>query len=310
MKKVLVTGAAGAIGQKVLKYLLSEGKYEITALDLRTKKSYKALKKYRKRVNIIYGDINDHILIEALVKDQDFIIHLASIMPPFADIKKNLGYAVEYKGTENIIKAINYYNPNVYLVYVSSTTIYGNVKSAKVTSKLNIGELDYFAQTKRDVESIIKEKLANYTLVRLPLILTNPKNNAFMYNIKRNLIVESITDNDAAFLLVKLLEKKEKYLKCTLNASGGDATKDKYANILANVLNYYGLSFKYLISKFFVDKNFYSPFLEDTTSLEEDIEYRSESLTSYYLTIKRINKKRFLNRLLAKPIVFILRHKK
>ena len=37
MKKVLVTGAAGVIGQKVIKYLLSEGKYEITALDLRTK---------------------------------------------------------------------------------------------------------------------------------------------------------------------------------------------------------------------------------------------------------------------------------
>ena len=59
MKKVLVTGASGSIGLKVIKYLLSEGKYEITALDLRNKGNQKRLKKYRRRINIIYGDINE-----------------------------------------------------------------------------------------------------------------------------------------------------------------------------------------------------------------------------------------------------------
>ena len=106
MKKVLVTGASGAVGLNVIKYLLSEGKYEITALDLRVKNNSKKLKKYRRRINIIYGDINDNVLIDALVKDQDYIIHLASVLPPLSDIKKDIGEEVEYKGTENIIKAI------------------------------------------------------------------------------------------------------------------------------------------------------------------------------------------------------------
>ena len=110
MKKVLVTGASGTIGSLVIKYLLSEGKYEITALDLRTKNSHKVLKKYRRRINIIYGDINDNVLMEALVKDHDYIIHLAGVMPPLADIKKGLSDKVEYNGTKNIIKAINFYN--------------------------------------------------------------------------------------------------------------------------------------------------------------------------------------------------------
>ena len=43
MKKVLITGAAGVVGLKAIKYLLSEGKYEITALDLRTKNSQKKM---------------------------------------------------------------------------------------------------------------------------------------------------------------------------------------------------------------------------------------------------------------------------
>ena len=73
MKKVLVVGAAGAVGIHTVKYLLSEGKYEITILDLKNKKSFNRLKRFRKRVNILYGDVTDRILIEALVKDHDYI---------------------------------------------------------------------------------------------------------------------------------------------------------------------------------------------------------------------------------------------
>ena len=55
MKKVLVTGAGGAIGVHVIKYLLSEGNYEITALDLKNKRVMNNLKRYRKRINIVYN---------------------------------------------------------------------------------------------------------------------------------------------------------------------------------------------------------------------------------------------------------------
>ena len=41
MKKVLVIGAGGTIGLCLLKFLLAEGKYEITAVDLKNNKSIK-----------------------------------------------------------------------------------------------------------------------------------------------------------------------------------------------------------------------------------------------------------------------------
>ena len=37
MKKILVVGAAGSIGVHTVKYLLSEGRYEITIMDLKNK---------------------------------------------------------------------------------------------------------------------------------------------------------------------------------------------------------------------------------------------------------------------------------
>ena len=107
MKKVLVTGAAGAIGLQVIKYLLAEGKYEITAIDLKSKGVIQKLRRYKRRVNVLYGDISDRILIEALVKDHNIIIHLASTLPPLADMKRGLADIVDYQGTENIIRAIS-----------------------------------------------------------------------------------------------------------------------------------------------------------------------------------------------------------
>ena len=132
MKSVLVTGAAGSIGRLVIKYLLAEGKYEITALDLKNKTVIQTMKKYRKRINIIYGDVNDSVLMESLVKDHDFIINLASALPPLSDMKKGLSDAIDFSGVENIVKAISYYNPKCHL-FMASTTV------ALVTVNVNSG---------------------------------------------------------------------------------------------------------------------------------------------------------------------------
>ena len=50
MKKVVIFGGAGSIGLSLIKYLLSEGKYEITVVDLKNKETIKRLKRYKKRV--------------------------------------------------------------------------------------------------------------------------------------------------------------------------------------------------------------------------------------------------------------------
>lgn len=310
MKKVLVTGAAGSIGSYVIKYLLSEGKYEITALDLRTKNSIKKLKKYRRRINIIYGDINDAVLIESLVKSQDYIIHLASVMPPLSDIKNHLSDMIEYTGTENIIKSLDYYNPNCHLIYASSSSIYGNKSQVSVDSKLDIKELDYFSKTKEKCENLIKKKVKNYTIFRIPLVLCNPKSDAFMYNVPRNSIVEAITDNDAAYAFVNALNKDSKINKKTFNIGGGETMTAPYREILSRVLEIYGFSFKYFFTMLFIDKNFYGHVYEDSDTSNKLLDYRSDSLSSYYMRLKRQVKHRNIAKFFAKPFVFILKGKR
>ncbi len=299
MKKVLVTGASGNVGMYVIKRLLSEGKYEITALDLKNKKSLKKLKKYQRRVNIVYGDIFDVVLIEALVKGHDIIIHLAGVMPPIGEFSKKLMDIVDYNGTENIIKAINYYNKNCHLIYASTTSLYDN-DEASVRSIINKDKLTNYASCKYKVENLIKEKLNKYTILRVPLVLSEIKSEPFMYNLKKNKMVEVTTNVDAASAFVKCIDKLTLVNKKTFNIGMGEKGRIEYSIILKNIRKYYGISFRYILSRIFLEKNYYSPILEDSDELENLINYRTDTLTNYYNRLKRIGDKRVIQKFIGK----------
>ena len=304
MKKVLVTGASGSIGSLVIKFLLSEGKYEITALDLKNKKTQKKLKKYQRRINIIFGDVNDSLLMEALVRDHDYIIHLATIMPPLGDFSRRAGEIVEYSGTENIVKAINYYNKNCYLIYGSSTSMYNDSLSVTVKDKINENNLTNYNFNKYNTENLIRKKLRNYTILRLPLILNDIKEDPFMYNIKKNLIVEVTTNYDAAYAFVKAIDYKKELNKKIFNVGLGEEGRIKYDDILKKILKNYGISFKYILSRIFLEKNYKSPILTDSDEIEKIIHYQSDSLYNYFKRLKQRGKKRKVQKFLAKPILW------
>lgn len=301
MKKILVTGAGGTIGIHVIKYLLSEGKYEITALDLKNKKVINKLKKYRKRVNIIFGDVCDRILIEALVKDHDVIIHLASSTPPLADLKKGLADLIDYKGTENIIRAINYYNDKCHLFFASTTNLYKEKENCTVRSKIELDEFDYYNQAKLSAEQLIKEKLNNYTIYRLPLVLGDPIKDNFMYHGIKNQEVSVITKEDAAYAFVKGISKKNVLNKKTFNVVDNETIV--YEDLLQRILKISGLSCKYIFNRLFLEKNYFSPTIKDKDELNDLIDYQADTLDIYFNRLRSRSQKRNLNRLLAKPFI-------
>lgn len=301
MKKVLVTGAAGCIGTQVIKYLLAEGKYEITALDLKNKTVFKRLRRFKKRINILYGDIGDRVLIEALVKSHDVIIHLASALPPLSDMKKGLAEIVEYDNTENIIRAISYYNPKCHLMYASTTSMYKEKENVTVKTKIELNDYDYFSLAKLRTEQLIKEKLKNYTIYRIPLVLGYMDDDIFMYHVKKNSIVDVVTKEDAAYAFVKGIKYLDKLNRKTFNVTSEETILFK--DLLINILKIRGLSFKYVLSRLFLEKNYYSPVCKDRDELEEIIHYRNDSLIEYYNRLKRKNSKRKFAKFLAKPFI-------
>ena len=303
MKKVLITGASGSIGLHTIKYLLAEGKYEITALDLKNRKSYKRLKKYRKRINIYYGDVLDRSLIESLVKDQDIIIHLATCLPPLSEYKRNIADIIEYNGTENIIRSLSFYNPKCYLIYASTTSLYSsNIASSK--DDITIKEEDYFNEAKYKTENLIIKKLKNYTILRLPLVLTDLRKDNFIYSINKNTMIETITKEDAAYAFCKCIDYFDEVNNKILNIGGGESCRVNSKTLLNKILKYHGISFNYLNSALFLTKSYKSPILKDSDDSNNILKYRNDSLQSYYMRQKRRSKNRHFSKFLAKGILF------
>lgn len=301
MKKILITGASGTIGETLIKYFLSEGKYKIIALDLKSGKTNNLFKKYKRRIKTVIGDVTDRNLIEKLIKDVNYVIHLAGVTPPFSEINKELGELIDYNSTEIISRAINYYNPKCHLIYISTTSIYMDNCNARVKSKAN-GKSSLFNNTKLKCEKHIKNKMKNYTIVRAPLVLTYIKNESFIYNVKNDEI-SAITKKDLASLFVNLINKIDKFNKKTINISGNETFNVNYKDLEKKILLNYGLSVRYLFSKIFIEKNYYSPQCKDVSKTEAILKYQIDNLDNYLNELKQKNKNKKLRLLFSKIYV-------
>lgn len=308
MKKILVTGAGGTVGLQVIRFLLSEGKYEITALEIKNKHVYKRLKQFRKRINIVYGDVNDSAIIDALVKDHDAIIHLAGVLPPLANVREDLCREIDYGGTKTIVDAIKDYNPDCYFLYSSSSSIYGiqdNYENITVKTKSNLDEYDFFSKCKLDSENYIKDNLKHYTIFRLAYVLGDPGPENLIYNITPNSSCELLSSEDAGYAFVAALDNEKALNKKTFNVSGGEKFRTKYKDYLVHVFQTYGLSLKFLSAYLFAEKNYYGGYYKDGDKLEEILHFRSKNLDVYYSTLLKYKYKasRIIPRFFALPFI-------
>lgn len=305
MKKVLVTGASGIIGKCVIKYLLSEGKYEITIVDLKNHKSTQALRKYRKRVNIVYGDITDSILVDALVRDHDYIINLAGINSPILDTTKELLDMIDYKGCENIIRAINFYNKKAHLIYISSANMYAlnKTNTVSVSTKLEKKDTDYYNSAKEKIEKLIIDNLNNYTIFRAPMVLGPLDECSYLYDGYLNETVEFITDEDMGYAIAKSLDNIPKLNKGIYNLAGGPSCTILYREFLSYVLKYYGISFKYIRRRVLCPYKKHGFIYKDGDKLDNILHFRNDSILSYFMRQKRKYKNRQINIFLSKPFL-------
>lgn len=304
MKKYLITGAAGLVGKTLLEELLKTNNYEITALDLKNPKNQKELNKYKKDINIVYGDITDKVLINALVKDHDVIIHLAGVMPPTSEIHPNLVDMIDYGGSKLIVDAIKEHNPKAYLIFLSTTTMYGNVKRVKLDDELNIYNDDIYSQNKYKIENYIKKNITNYTIYRVPMILAKANFNVVMFNVPKDAKIEVITDELVTKALLDTLKNKSKLNKHTYILSGGEKYRTTSKELFINVLKNQGISLRYFVMTKTIPLNFYGHYYEENSKLNAILSYQKGSIKEIYESYEK-NKKftRCFHRLIGKFII-------
>ncbi|RJQ49754.1 MAG: NAD-dependent epimerase/dehydratase family protein [Nitrospiraceae bacterium] len=117
--KALVTGATGFIGSHLAAALSKRG-YKVTCL---VRKTSNLTWLDGVDVRLIEGDCSDRNSLDACVRGQDYIFHLAGLTKA---VSREHFYAVNAKGTENLIEAASETAPGIKrFLYLSSLSAFG-----------------------------------------------------------------------------------------------------------------------------------------------------------------------------------------
>lgn len=180
---VLVTGAAGMIGQKLLARLAADGKVNgrtVTALTLHDIVPPSVPDLPDVAVKALAGDFSAPGAADELVRDKpDLIFHLAGVVSGEAEANFDLGFRVNFDGTRGLFEAIRgdeSYFPKV--VFSSSIAVFGAPFPAVIPDDFAPVPLSSYGTQKLMGELLLNDYSRRGFLdgvgIRLPTICVRP----------------------------------------------------------------------------------------------------------------------------------------
>lgn len=170
-KKVLLTGSSGFLGSQLTKDLVFNN-FIVTALDIND-----PIKKFD-GVQYVKSDLKKYLNNTNLLSEFELIIHAASVLP--------------YKNNEEEIWDKNFYTTkklvtqlekkdNIFLIYVSSSAVYGKPLSLPINKKTLRNPLDAYGHSKVNSEDYIIENLSreSFAIIRPRTILGDERSGIF-----------------------------------------------------------------------------------------------------------------------------------
>ena len=204
--RILVTGAAGMIGRKLVERLARDGRLRgeaITALDLHDIVAADLVSIPQAETSVFVGDIASADTVDMLISRRpDVVFHLAGVVSGEAEANFDLGYRVNLDGTRMLFDAIRVadYNPRV--VFTSSIAVFGAPFPDVIPDEFHPTPLTSYGTQKLVGEAL----LADYTRrgffdgvgIRLPTICVRPgKPNKAASGFFSGIIREPLTGREA-----------------------------------------------------------------------------------------------------------------
>lgn len=123
--KILITGGAGFIGSHLTDRLVKDGHHVVVLDNLATgRKENISTHLGSDKVEFIEGSILDSPLLDKLIKECDYVFHLAAAVGVFNIVNHPLdSLKTNIRGTENVLESAHNYSKPVFVT--SSSEVYG-----------------------------------------------------------------------------------------------------------------------------------------------------------------------------------------
>lgn len=163
---ILVTGGAGSVGRRVVQRLCDQGD-TVRVFDLPSM-NYTGLEG-AKGIEVLRGDITRPASVDQAVAGVSAVIHLAAILPPASERRRELTFAVNVEGTVQIAEALKRANPDAPLVFSSSVSTYGDTTGVNSPVKVDHPQqaLDIYAESKIAAGRALRENYPNAVILRI-----------------------------------------------------------------------------------------------------------------------------------------------
>lgn len=231
---MLVTGAFGVVGTTVIQELIKE-QHQVRCFDIRNSQTKKIARKFRKKINLIWGDIRDKEKVRKIVKEQDAVIHLAFILPPLVNQNPDFAREVNVVGTKNLIEAMQEQSKPPRLIYSSSVAIYGDVRNEKqpiqITASYKV--TDHYTKHKIETMELIQKSSLDYSIFILGFVppLDRLVFDPSMFEMPLDTKIEVIHLADLAKAFASGVVSKDIWGKI-LHISGGETCRSVYKDFL------------------------------------------------------------------------------
>ncbi|MFX0033200.1 MAG: NAD-dependent epimerase/dehydratase family protein [Promethearchaeota archaeon] len=286
--KILVTGAFGNVGLSTLDQLLKRN-HEVRIIEIKSKKNKKLAKKYKSKIEIVWGDLRNSNDVEKAIDGQDIVIHLAAIIPPLADYNPELAEAVNVGGTINVLNMIKKQKKMPKLIFTSSIAVYGDRRLnplIKVSDPLNPSRGDFYALTKISAEKAIKESGIEFLILRLTYITSVDKldMDPLMFHMPLDTCIEICDTKDVGLALANAVNSNKVWGE-TMHIAGGEQCRTNYKDYINTMMEIFGLGEQLLPEQAFAKKDFHCGYM-DTERSQKIFDYQYHTLNDYYNEVR------------------------
>jgi UDP-glucose 4-epimerase len=174
--RVLITGGLGFIGSTLAIRLVHAGA-RVTLVDAMIPEyggNLFNIEPVRGRVTINFGDMCDRLAMDWLIRDQDYVFHLAgqvshvrSLTDPFPDIEYNI------KGTAVVMEAVRRLNPRAKVIFTGTRGQYGPAANLPVNEDAPTNPKAIYEISNLTAEKIIQVYHHTHRIPAVLLRLTN-----------------------------------------------------------------------------------------------------------------------------------------